>query len=100
MAASKKSQLGRRAAERKLRAGSNSENNFQIGCGPWAAPSRDLEQPIRDWQNISIMATQNDLIDLSGDFEETMYDLLVEELLQASDAHSSLQTGVQNIWMN
>lgn len=46
------------------------------------------------------MATQNDLIDLSGDFEETMYDLLVEELLQGSDAHSSLQTGVKNIWMN
>ena len=29
----KKSQPGRRAAERKLRAGGNSEHNFQIGCG-------------------------------------------------------------------
>ena len=33
VAASKKSQPGRRAAERKLRAGGNSEHNFQIGCG-------------------------------------------------------------------
>ena len=48
--------------------------------------STDLEQPIRDWQNICIIATQNDLIDLIGDFEYTMYDLLVEELLQESDA--------------
>ena len=29
----KKSQLWRRAAERKLRAGGNGEHNFQIGCG-------------------------------------------------------------------
>ena len=40
---------------------------------------------------------RNDLIDLSGDFEYTMYDLLVEELLQGSDADSSLQTVEQNI---
>ena len=66
-------------------------------CGPWAARSSDLEQPIRDWQNICIIATENDLIDLSGDFEYTMYDLLVEELLQGSDADSSLQTVEQNI---
>ena len=59
--------------------------------------STDLEQPIRDWQNICIIATENDLIDLSGDFEYTMYDLLVEELLQGSDADSSLQTVEQNI---
>ena len=43
-------------------------------CGPWAARSSDLEQPIKDWQNICIIATENDLIDLSGDFEYTMYD--------------------------
>ena len=33
VAASKKSQRGWRAAERKLRAGGNSKHNFQIGCG-------------------------------------------------------------------
>ena len=66
-------------------------------CGPWAARFSDLEQPIRDWQNICIIATEKDLIDLSGDFEYTMYDLLVEELLQGSDADSSLQTVEQNI---
>ena len=66
-------------------------------CGPWAARSSNLEQPIKDWQNICIIATENDLIDLSGDFEYTMYDLLVEELLQGSDADSSLQTVEQNI---
>ena len=66
-------------------------------CSPWAARSSDLEQPIKDWQNICIIATENDLIDLSGDFEYTMYDLLVEELLQGSDADSSLQTVEQNI---
>ena len=66
-------------------------------CGPWAARSSNLEQPIKDWQNICIIAAENDLIDLSGDFEYTMYDLLVEELLQGSDADSSLQTVEQNI---
>ena len=66
-------------------------------CGPWAARSTDLEQPIRDWQNICIIATENDLIDLTGDFEYTMYDLLVEQRLQRSDADSSLQTVEQNI---
>ena len=40
-----------------------------------------------DWQNICII----------GDFEYTMYDFLVEELLQGNDADSSLQTVEQNI---
>ena len=43
------------------------------------------EQPIRHWHNVCIMATQNDLIDLSGDF--TM----------DRNAESSLQTVVKNI---
>ena len=37
----------------------------------------------------------HDLIYLSGDFEYTMYDFLVEELLQGSDA--DYQTVAQNI---
>ena len=36
-------------------------------------------------------------MDRSGDFEYTMYELLVEELLQGSDAYSSVQTVAQNI---
>lgn len=36
-------------------------------------------------------------MDWSGDFEYTMYEWLVEELLQGSDAYSSLQTVAQNI---
>ena len=71
------------------------ENSHLLCLPSMGRRSTDLEQPIRDWQNICIIATQNDLIDLSGDFEYTMYDLLVEELLQESDAE--YQTVVQNI---
>ena len=60
--------------------------------------STDLEQPIRDWQNICIIATQNDLIDLSGDFEYTMYDLLVEELLQ--EVMQTVKLLYKIFWMN
>ena len=71
------------------------ENSHLLCLPSMGRRSTDLEQPIRDWQNICIIATQNDLIDLIGDFEYTMYDLLVEELLQESDAE--YQTVVQNI---
>lgn len=48
------------------------------------ARSTDLQQPVRDWQNMYVMAPQNNFIDLSGDF--TM-DNFVEWLLR---------TGMQN----
>ena len=69
-------------------------------CGPWAARSSDLEQPIRDWQNICIIATENDLIDLSGNFEYTMYDLLVEELLQEVMQTHRFKPLNKIFWMN
>ena len=106
VAASKKSQLGRRQQDGSCEQTATANiifrlaavENSHLAClRPWAARSSDLEQPIRDWQNICIIATENDLIDLSGDFEYPMYDLLVEELLQGSDADSSLQTVEQNI---
>ena len=48
------------------------------------ARSTDLQQPSRDWQNMYVMAPQNNFIDLSGDFN---IDNFVEWLLR---------TGMQN----
>ena len=47
-------------------------------------PIADLQQPSRDWQNMYVMAPQNNFIDLSGDFN---IDNFVEWLLR---------TGMQN----
>ena len=60
-------------------------------CGPWTAQSMDLEQSIRDWKNLCIMAmaTQDDLIDLRGDFTMDGY---VEWLLEDGDAEPFPQT--------
>ena len=60
---------------------------------PLVIPARDLEQPIRGWKNLCIitMGSQDDLIDMEGDFKFTICNYL-GLLLQDRDAEPSLQT--------